>query len=168
MPSAGRPARNRRLRLGGGGLLCIFPLVPDVTSGPWPLMRGRPQCPQVLGEGDGRAVGASRERQGHLPGAEMLGGEGPAPQGRLGRGGRARLGVLTGRGSSGFGAEGPVPISATPPGGPCAPGGGRAILDDGSQRLPYGSGCGAALGLNRSPGAPIDGGPCAARAACDE
>lgn len=81
-------------------------------------------------------MGASRERQGSLPGAMMLGGEGLDPQGRLGRGGRARLGVLTGRGASGFGAEGPAPILSIPWAGPEPQVGGRAILDDGSQRLP--------------------------------
>ena len=46
------------------------------------------------------------------------GGEGPGPQGRLGRGGGARLGVPPGRGSSGSGAEGPEAVSAAPRAGP--------------------------------------------------
>lgn len=87
-----------------------------------------------------QGCGGQRGETGASSWSSDAGGEGPSPQGRLGRGGGARLGVLTGRGASGFG-----PVSATPRAGPAPQVGGRAILDDGSQRLPCGSGCGLHL-----------------------
>ena len=63
-----------------------------------PCEEETPKCPQVPGEGDGRAMGAGRTGKVSHPGAVVP--RGPGPQGRLGGGGGARWG-LTGRGASG-------------------------------------------------------------------
>ena len=97
----------------------------------------------------------------------MLGGRGQVPREGWVEGAGQGSGCRRGEDPLGLGQRALSPFRP-PPGRALSPRWGQGVLDDGSQRPPCGSGCGAALGLNRSPGAPIDGGPCAARAACDE